>query len=243
MRITAAVGSQMQRFFRAGIHTAQTEDALRGVALSPGVARNLHVHRAGGDALPAMHALILVHPYAHKRARSPHFQKHRYRADVFVESPIVPEGEGQSDAHRIVGNGAADECIEHDAVDIGNLKQQQRPYEQERRGEQGVSDPSEAFALVRLGHLARKAFEHHGHPTSVPAPTSSEQERAEDLRHEVVDDGPLEDSQEQVVSKSRNLHVLAHDEAHEDEHVEAHGEQDELPRPPDFLDEQQRAQG
>lgn len=233
----------MQRLHRAGFYAIQAEYAFRSVALLSRVAGNLHIHRTCGGAFPTAYAYVLVNLDAHQRARRPHFEKHRYGADVFAEGPVVPERERQSNANYVIGNVAADESIEHDAVDVGNLKQQQGSHEQKRRNEQDIPNPPEAFTLVRFGHLVRKAFEHHGRPTGIPAPPPAEQKRAEDLRHKVVDDGPFEDSQKEVVPESRDLHVLAHDEAHEDKHVEAHSEQDEFPRPPDLLGKQQRTQG
>ena len=86
-----------------------------------------------------------------------------------------------------------------------------------------VANPSDLSSRLPR-NLVRKEVEHHGRPAGVPAPAAAEEQRAEDLRHGIVDGRGLEGAGEQVVPEALDLHVLARDQAEVHEHVEPHEE-------------------
>ena len=121
-------------FFRTGLDTFHTEDALGSIFTAAGIVRNVHIHRADSFAFAAGDAFCFVAFDPHKSVKAHGFQKNGNRTDIFAESAVIFEGISQYDADCIIQDVADDECPKHDPFHISDMRQKECRDKDQRRG-------------------------------------------------------------------------------------------------------------
>lgn len=152
------------------------------------------------------------------------------------------EQESQKNADDVVEDVPDEERPEHDAFDVSHLGKEQRCDKDKRHDESHITDPSQLSSLMRLRNLVWEKVQDHGSPTGIAAPTSTKEQRSEDLSHSIVDGGCFKNSGEQVIPEALDLHVLSSDETKEDQHVEAHQKLGEMSGIFPMVDEEREPQ-
>ena len=111
---------------------------------------------------------------------------------------------------------------------IGFARQEQHYHEGNGKGKHDVSDESQLAPAVFLGQLLfcfiRQQVENHRCPTSISAPASAEEQRAENLGDEIMERGSCEDARRDVEPESLNLHVFLANQAEEYQHIRTYQE-------------------
>ena len=92
----------MQRFCRARFRTLVAKDALRSVFLLAGFFIDLHIHGADAQAFAAMDTFALVAMNAQEREITHGLEKHRDRAQILTERPVILEDKGKRNACNVV---------------------------------------------------------------------------------------------------------------------------------------------
>ena len=209
----------MQSFCRASVCTFIAENALRPVFPLAGFLIDLHVHRAGPQALSAAGAFALVAVDAQKRKIAHGLEEHRDGTQVFAERPVIFERNSKRDACDVIERVPGDEQPEHDALQMRSLHQKQAGHQRQRQRKHHIAQNAKPILSWLLRLLVGQKIQHHGRPARVAAPAAPEQQRAEDLRHGVVDGRRLKGAEEQVVPEALNLHILAGDHTEVQQHI------------------------
>ena len=92
----------MQRFCGASLRTLIAEDALRPVFPLAGFFVDRHIHGADPQALPTMDAFALIAVDAQQRKITHGLEKHRDRAQILTERPVILEDKGKRNACNVV---------------------------------------------------------------------------------------------------------------------------------------------
>ena len=111
----------MQRLRGTGSRTFVAKDTLRSVFPFAGFPVDLHVHGADPQTLPTMDTLLLIAVDAQQRKVTHGLEKHRNRAQILAERPVILEGKGQRDARKVIERVPGEEQPEHDSLQVCGL--------------------------------------------------------------------------------------------------------------------------
>ncbi len=129
----------MQRFCRAGLRAFVAEDALRSVFPFAGFFIDLNIHGADAQAFAAMDAIILVAVDAQQRKITHGLEKHRDRAQILTERPVILERKCQSNACDVIKRVPGKEQSEHDLLQICDFHQEQAGHQCQRQCEHHIA--------------------------------------------------------------------------------------------------------
>jgi len=212
----------------AGLRTLVAEDALRSVFSFAVFLVDLHVHGTDPQAFSTVDALLLVAVDAQQGKIAHRLEEHRDGTQIFAERPVVLACECQRDACGIVKRVSGEEQPEHDLLQVRGFHQKESGYQCQRQGEHDIAQHAQLFFSRLLRLLVGQEVQHHGRPAGIAAPAAPEQQRAEDLRHRVVNGRCLKYAEEQTVPEPLDLHILVGDDAEVQQHIAAHRQLHEM---------------
>ena len=120
--------------------------------------------------------------------------------------------------------------------------EKQRGDKDQGRRKGDISDPFQLFSWL-FRHFVRKKIQHHRRPAGIAAPAASEDQRAEDFCHCVVDRCGFKHTCEQVVPEALDLHIFAADQPKIDQHIQPDKQLDDAPGMFVVSDKKEHAQG
>ena len=119
----------MKSSYRTGLRAFVAENALCSILPLAGFFVYLHIHRTGPQASAATDTFTLVASDAQERKIAHGLEKHRDRAQVFAERPVIFEYKGKRNACNIVKRISGKEQPEHNLLQMRRLHQKETGYQ------------------------------------------------------------------------------------------------------------------